>query len=135
MQILNSNVPGISLIATLISSIISSLIISVIYPLGDELTLQSFLASFIVMMYFSLIGNSFLGIPLFLILVKLKLVRWWIWIPCAIIAGIFLQYGIHGSIYNWDKEDFLTTMPLALNCAFVFRFTLAYFNGWEFASS
>jgi hypothetical protein len=61
----------------LVASSIPAAWVALVAPLSGALSLQSFVASFLVAYFFSAIATSFLGIPAFLALRRMGLVTWW----------------------------------------------------------
>ena len=135
MPKVTSNLFVVTITALLIASIVSAAYMALSSPLSGQWNLSSIYMTFLVALFFSFIGNFFLGIPIFLVLIRFKLIRWWIWLPVALIAGVLLEFGLRGKFSYWDIRDLQLTIPLALICAFVFRATLGFIKGWKFGSN
>ncbi len=106
------------------STLLPAVVVSVRTPLTDDLTVSSFIASLFVAFLFSLAANVLLGVPTFLIMRKLKWMRWWSAVAVGLVLGALLSVLIR--FPSFDASDFLTIVPLTVLS------TLTFWVIWKF---
>lgn len=119
----------VAIIASFLASLLIATTATVMLLLDHEWNRNSSYSVSFAYWYFSFFVNLFLGTPIFIVLVKFKLVRWWVWIPLGAIAGMFIGYIFYGGISNFRQ-----TIILALVSAAVFRITLGVMKGRQVGS-
>lgn len=72
----------------LAASVLPATYLATVFPLSGDRDLPSIAGSFFVAYYFTFIATAILGIPIFLMLSKLKLVRWWSAITAGLLVGV-----------------------------------------------
>ena len=118
------------LLASLIAAALSSIGLALLFPLGEERSTTSVLATLVVTSPFCVFGNLLFGLPAFVSLAKLGLIRWWIWIPTSVVTGVFLEFFVRG-VQGWDSRDLHVTVPLTLICAMICRLVWAASEHWR----
>lgn len=66
-----------AVIGMIAASILPAAYLAILHPLSGERDIQSIVGTFLVAYFFSAVAALFLGIPVFLVLNRLKLVYWW----------------------------------------------------------
>ena len=118
----------IALRGAIVASALSALAFAILTPLDDTGSVSVFFGSLVVYFPFCLIGEFFIGLPIFLALLKMNMVRWWIWLPLAIVLGISLGVFVGGVLYR-DARTFAATLSVAFISAVVFRLALVKSEG------
>ena len=72
----------------LAASILPAAYLATAFPLSGERDAQSVLGSFFVIYFFAVAATVILGIPVFLVLNKIRLVRWWSALGAGALIGI-----------------------------------------------
>jgi hypothetical protein len=94
----------------LAASVLPAAYLAVVFPLSGDHDLQSIGGSFLVAYYFAAAATVILGVPMFLVLNRLKLVRWWSAATSGMLAGMIALLAVRfgGSI------DFPTLLRFAV---------------------
>jgi len=95
----------IALRGAIVASALLAFLFAILTPLDGTLSASVFFGSLVVYFPFCLIGELFIGLPIFLALLKMNMVRWWIWFPLAIVLGISLCVFVGGVLYR-DARTF-----------------------------
>ncbi len=130
MPKITPNIFVVAIIASFLASLSLAITATSMLLLGDEWSRNSSFSISFAYWYFGLFANLIFGAPIFITLVKFKLVRWWVWMPLGAIAGMLVGYIFYG-----DIENFRQTLLLALVSAVAFRVTLGLMKGWKFGSN
>jgi hypothetical protein len=77
------------------------------------------IASFVVALPFCLLIALAFGLPTFLLMAKLNLVRWWAWLPLSFLFGWVLAIATSGASAGYAALEI--TLPIAIVAAFAFR--------------
>ncbi|WP_124457841.1 hypothetical protein [Variovorax sp. KBW07] len=94
----------------LAASVLPTAYLAIVFPLSGDRDLGSIAGTFLVAYFFAAAATAVLGIPMFFVLNKLKLVRWWSATVSGILVGAItlLAVRVGGSI------DFSTLLRFAL---------------------
>lgn len=109
--------------AALRAGVASALTLAIGDPISGRRKLVGIIASLLAYLPISIFINFIVVIPASLILRRLHLVRWYFWMPLAIILAHVVLIALNGSEqFNWGAAIALT--PLTLLSATIFRLAI-----------
>ena len=109
-------------IGAVLAAILSAAGLAILSPLGEVRDTVQVLGSFVFLTPFCLVAEVFIGIPAFVAIVRLKLLRWWCWLPLAALLGFALDVAVGNPPAS--KEKLAEWMLASLVSAASFRFAL-----------
>lgn len=121
----------VDLIAAMLGAIVAASLAAFVFaaltPLTNTQSASVMWGSLIVYIPFCLIGEVLLGLPIFLALLKMNMVRWWIWIPLSFLLGVILGVFV-GGVPGRDSATFIATLTVSFISAVAFRLALVVSN-------
>lgn len=117
----------VAVLGSIVAATLSAIAFAMLTPLNDTKSASVLFGSLVVYFPFCLLGEFFIGLPIFLAMLKMNMVRWWIWLPLSFVLGIVLGVFI-GGIPSRDAETFIATLSVAFISAAVFRLALVMSN-------
>lgn len=91
----------VAAVGAITAAILSAIALAILTPLTDARSAAAALGSLFVYLPFCLIGAFAVGFPAFLGMLKMNLIRWWIWLPLSIALGGVLYFLVGGT----NSED------------------------------
>jgi uncharacterized membrane protein HdeD (DUF308 family) len=113
----------IALRGSIMAAAVAAVALAILTPLDDTGSASVLLGSLFVYIPFCLTGELLIGLPMFLVLQKMHMVRWWVWLPLSLVLGIALGVLVGGNP-NRDARTFTATLSVAIISAVVFRLAL-----------
>ena len=113
----------VAVLGAIVAAILAAIAFATLTPLNDTRSAAVLLGSLVVYLPFCLIGELLIGLPIFLAMLKMNMVRWWIWLPLSFVLGIALGVFM-GGVPGRDVGTFVATLSVAFVSAAVFRLAL-----------
>lgn len=113
----------VDFVFSVLGAIVAAIAFATLTPLNATHSASVLLGSLIVYLPFCLAGELLLGLPIFLAMLKMNMVRWWIWLPLSFVLGIALGVFI-GGVPGRDVGTFIATVSVSFVSAVAFRLTL-----------
>ncbi|GJI93776.1 hypothetical protein RugamoR57_04940 [Duganella caerulea] len=114
----------------MVAAALSATAFALLTPLNDTGSAATMLGSLLVYLPFCLIGEVLIGLPIFLAMLKLNMIRWWIWLPLSLVLGLLLGL-LMGGVPSRDGKTFIATLSVAVFSAVAFRLVLAMSKGTQ----
>jgi hypothetical protein len=108
-------------VAVIWASLVSTSIMAVIAPLFDVHSLSNILGSWILYFFFIFAFEILVGVPTAILLYKLGMISWKIWIPVALAAGFLISFFFMNSNIRDNLYGYVLVMCLAVLSALIFR--------------
>jgi len=103
----------------IVASAIPALLLSVFTPLSGELSIKSFVGTFVITYMFSAAATVVFGVPLFLLFRRIGIITWWSVLVGGFLAGVLVSIVIRLPD-SPNARDMLMDGPMAAASAFVF---------------
>lgn len=113
----------VAVLGAVVAATLAAIAFAILTPLNETRSASVLLGSLVVYFPFCLIGELLIGLPIFLAMLRMDLVRWWIWLPLSFVLGIALGVFI-GGVPNRDGETFIVALSISFISAMVFRLAL-----------
>jgi hypothetical protein len=107
-------------LGTVAAALLAATTIALLAPLNETGTLSVAWGSFLVYFPFCLAGEVLIGVPIFFLLLRARLVHWWIWLPASIALGVAIGF-LMGGVPARDILTFITSISVAFVSAVTFR--------------
>jgi len=112
------------------AAILSAIILAILTPLTDTRSAAAMLGSFFVYLPFCLIGAFAVGFPIFLAMLKMNLIRWWIWLPLSFALGGALDLLVGGA-RGQDHASLVAMLSVSFISAVSFRLIWSISKVWR----
>jgi hypothetical protein len=121
---------AVAAVGAVTAAIFSALVLAVLTPLRDSHSVAVVLGSIFVYLPFCLIGEFAAGFPAFLAMLKMNLIRWWIWLPLSIALGAAL-YLLVGGADSDDRTSLVVMQLVSLISVASFRLVWSISKAWH----
>lgn len=120
-------------LGAIVAATFSAVALAILTPLNDTRSASVVLGSIVVFLPFCLFGAFIVGVPMFLVLLKLNLIRWWVWVPLSLALGAGLAV-LFGDAPDGDHTSLVAAFSVAFLSAAAFRVVWAMSSNWRLNS-
>jgi hypothetical protein len=124
---------AVAALGAIVAAIFSAATLAVLTPLNDTRSTFVVLGSLVVFLPFCLFGAFVVGLPIFLVLLKMNLIRWWVWVPISLTFGAGLAV-LFGDAPDRDHTSLVAALSVAFLSAAAFRVVWAMSSNWRLKS-
>ena len=108
-------------LAFVAASVVPAIYLALVYPLSGERDVRSVVATFVIFYYFSAAATALLGLPVFLLLHKFKLIACWSSVCSGALVGVAAYFAVESSGGGGgDIESFLSFVILGVIAGLAF---------------
>jgi CDP-diglyceride synthetase len=118
----------------ILAAILSAITLAILTPLNEMRGASVVLGSLFVYLPFCLLGAFFIGLPIFVALLKMNLIQWWIWVPLSLVLGVGLDY-LFGDVPGQSAPSLIAALSVPFISAAAFRLVLAISSNWRINSA
>jgi hypothetical protein len=123
----------VAALGAILAASLSAIALAILTPLNDTRSAAVMLGSLFVFLPFCLFGAFVVGLPIFVVLLKMNLIRWWVWVPLSLALGAGLAV-LFGYTPDRDHTSLVAALSVAFLSAAAFRVVWAMSSNWRFNS-
>jgi hypothetical protein len=123
----------VAALGAILAASFSAITLAILTPLNDVRSAAVVIGSLFVFLPFCLFGAFAVGLPIFVVLLRMNLIRWWVWVPLSLALGTGLAV-VFGYTPDHDHTSLVAALSVAFLSAVAFRVVWAISSKWRLNS-